>query len=189
MPIQSLQAAFFDLAERSLGFWTASRTQSICHRTSPATCMAKPVWLTRVEKSAHQAACQASGSPLSSLGECCTFIVPAGMQAQPLCLACMAWPASPTLSIYPAGTLSPAGRSPATSMEPCGHQGVQGAGLAARYQSTLACRDSIIYSAFCDRIGDAPVAIKVYNKAKLSTSKLRAIKREAAMMIYMSRKK
>ena len=53
----------------------------------------------------------------------------------------------------------------------------------------LACRDSIIYSAFCDRIGDAPVAIKVYNKARLSGSKLRAIKREAAMMIYMSRKK
>ena len=53
----------------------------------------------------------------------------------------------------------------------------------------LDCRDSIIYSAFCDRIGDAPVAIKVYNKARLSTSKLRAIKREAAMMIYMSRKK
>ena len=33
------------------------------------------------------------------------------------------------------------------------------------------------------------MAIKVYNKARLSTSKLRAIKREAAMMIYMSRKK
>ena len=33
------------------------------------------------------------------------------------------------------------------------------------------------------------VAIKMYNKAKLSASKLRAIKREAAMMIYMTRKR
>ena len=33
------------------------------------------------------------------------------------------------------------------------------------------------------------VAIKMYNKAKLSPSKMRAIKREAAMMIYMTRKR
>lgn len=32
------------------------------------------------------------------------------------------------------------------------------------------------------------VAVKLYNKAKLSASKLRAIKREAAMMAYITRK-
>lgn len=31
--------------------------------------------------------------------------------------------------------------------------------------------------------------MKVYEKSKLSTSKLRAVKREAAMMIYMTRKR
>lgn len=51
------------------------------------------------------------------------------------------------------------------------------------------CRDSIIYSATCEKLKNQQVAIKMYIKAKLSPSKLRAIKREAAMMIYMTRKR
>lgn len=50
-------------------------------------------------------------------------------------------------------------------------------------------RDSVIYSANCSKLKDQMVAIKMYNKAKLSPSKMRAIKREAAMMIYMTRKR
>lgn len=53
----------------------------------------------------------------------------------------------------------------------------------------LNCRDSIIYSANCGKLKDQMVAIKMYNKTKLSPSKMRAIKREAAMMIYMTRKR
>lgn len=53
----------------------------------------------------------------------------------------------------------------------------------------LSRRDSIIYSATCEKLKNQQVAIKMYNKAKLSPSKLRAIKREAAMMIYMTRKR
>ena len=49
-------------------------------------------------------------------------------------------------------------------------------------------RDSTIYSAKCDRMGGRPVAVKLYNKAKLSSSKLRAIKREGAMMSFITRK-
>ncbi|KAL3148438.1 hypothetical protein ABBQ38_013889 [Trebouxia sp. C0009 RCD-2024] len=50
-------------------------------------------------------------------------------------------------------------------------------------------KDSTIYSANCSKLKDQQVAIKMYNKAKLSPSKMRAIKREAAMMIYMTRKR
>lgn len=53
----------------------------------------------------------------------------------------------------------------------------------------LCFRDSVIYSANCSKLKDQMVAIKMYNKAKLSPSKMRAIKREAAMMIYMTRKR
>ncbi|DBA66478.1 TPA: hypothetical protein ACH3X2_002450 [Trebouxia sp. C0005] len=50
-------------------------------------------------------------------------------------------------------------------------------------------KDSTIYSATCSKLKNQQVAIKMYNKAKLSPSKMRAIKREAAMMIYMTRKR
>ena len=53
----------------------------------------------------------------------------------------------------------------------------------------MCCRDSTIYSANCSKLRNQQVAIKMYNKAKLSPSKMRAIKREAAMMIYMTRKR
>lgn len=49
-------------------------------------------------------------------------------------------------------------------------------------------RDSIIYAAHCARLG-GQVAVKVYDKARTSASKLRAIKREAAMMVYLSKKR
>lgn len=48
-------------------------------------------------------------------------------------------------------------------------------------------RDSIIYAAHCARLGGT-VAVKVYDKAHTTGSKLRAIKREAAMMVYLSKK-
>ncbi|KAK9792679.1 hypothetical protein WJX73_008910 [Symbiochloris irregularis] len=49
-------------------------------------------------------------------------------------------------------------------------------------------KDSTIYSATCIPLKGQCVAVKLYNKQKLSTSKLRAIKREAAMMTYITRK-
>jgi hypothetical protein len=50
------------------------------------------------------------------------------------------------------------------------------------------CRDSVIFAAQCAKLG-GQVAVKVYSKERISASKLRAIKREAAMMTYMARKK
>ena len=49
-------------------------------------------------------------------------------------------------------------------------------------------RDSVIYAAHCDKLG-GQVAVKVYSKDRTSASKLRAIKREAAMMVYLSKKR
>lgn len=49
-------------------------------------------------------------------------------------------------------------------------------------------RDSTIYATLCPKLG-MRVAVKVYVKASLSPSKLRAVKREAAMMIMMQRKR
>lgn len=49
-------------------------------------------------------------------------------------------------------------------------------------------RDSTIYATLCPKLG-MRVAVKVYDKAALSPSKLRAVKREAAMMIMMQRKR
>ena len=54
---------------------------------------------------------------------------------------------------------------------------------------TLLCRDCVVYSAYCHKLEGRRVAVKVYEKSKLSASKLRAVKREAAMMIYMTRKR
>ena len=59
---------------------------------------------------------------------------------------------------------------------------------AAILPSECTDRDSTIYSAKCDPLGGRTVAVKLYNKGKLSASKLRAIKREAAMMGYITRK-
>ena len=43
-------------------------------------------------------------------------------------------------------------------------------------------------SATCTVLGNIPVAVKQYAKARLTASKIRAIKREAAMMALMTRK-
>ena len=58
----------------------------------------------------------------------------------------------------------------------------------ATHQLGFACRDSVIYAAHCDKLG-GQVAVKVYSKDRTSASKLRAIKREAAMMVYLSKKR
>ena len=48
-------------------------------------------------------------------------------------------------------------------------------------------QDTVIYSAICARLGGRRVAVKVYDKALLQSTKLRAIKREVAMMMYFMR--
>jgi hypothetical protein len=53
----------------------------------------------------------------------------------------------------------------------------------------FACRDCVVFAAHCQKLDGRRVAVKVYEKSKLSASKLRAVKREAAMMIYMTRKR
>jgi hypothetical protein len=49
-------------------------------------------------------------------------------------------------------------------------------------------RDSVIYAACCAKLG-GKVAVKVYQKSRTSASKLRAIKREAAIMVYLLKKR
>lgn len=49
-------------------------------------------------------------------------------------------------------------------------------------------RDSVIYAAYCPKLG-GKVAVKVYQKNRTSASKLRAIKREAAIMVYLLKKR
>jgi hypothetical protein len=49
-------------------------------------------------------------------------------------------------------------------------------------------RDTIIYSATCPRLSGRVAAVKVYDKAKVAPTKLRAIKREIAMMMFFQRK-
>lgn len=50
-------------------------------------------------------------------------------------------------------------------------------------------KDTLIYSAFCPKLGNRRVAVKVYDKTKVQATKYRAIKREIAMMIYFMRKR
>lgn len=50
-------------------------------------------------------------------------------------------------------------------------------------------QDTLIYSAFCPKLGNRRVAVKVYDKTKVQATKYRAIKREIAMMIYFMRKR
>ena len=54
---------------------------------------------------------------------------------------------------------------------------------------SLLSRDTIIYSATCPRLGGRIAAVKVYDRAKVAPTKLRAIKREIAMMMFFHRKK
>jgi hypothetical protein len=51
------------------------------------------------------------------------------------------------------------------------------------------CRDTVIYSALCPKLGNTRVAIKVYDKHKVQPTKYRAIKREIAMMMYFTNKR
>ncbi len=50
-------------------------------------------------------------------------------------------------------------------------------------------RDSIIYAATCYKLGGKVVALKVYERSKLSSSKMRAIRREISIMNYVTQKK
>lgn len=54
---------------------------------------------------------------------------------------------------------------------------------------SLAHRDSIIYAATCYKLGGKVVALKVYERSKLSSSKMRAIRREISIMNYVTQKK
>ena len=70
-------------------------------------------------------------------------------------------------------------------------QSVQGSWRRHTVDATdgiASCRDSVIYAAYCAKLG-GQVAIKVYQKGRTSASKLRAIKREAAIMTYLSKKR
>lgn len=54
---------------------------------------------------------------------------------------------------------------------------------------TFSHRDSIIYAATCYKLGGKVVALKVYERSKLSSSKMRAIRREISIMNYVTQKK
>ena len=49
-------------------------------------------------------------------------------------------------------------------------------------------RDSTVYSARCQALGGRPFAIKIYSKTAVTEAKLKAIRREASMMVYITRK-
>ncbi|KAK9807170.1 hypothetical protein WJX73_003400 [Symbiochloris irregularis] len=49
-------------------------------------------------------------------------------------------------------------------------------------------RGSTVYSAKCAALGGRPFAIKIYSKDSVSSSKLKAIRREASLMVYTTRK-
>ncbi len=53
----------------------------------------------------------------------------------------------------------------------------------------LTCRDTVIYSASCPKLGNKRVAVKMYDKHKVQPTKYRAIKREIAMMMYFTNKR
>ncbi|RMZ52998.1 hypothetical protein APUTEX25_001117, partial [Auxenochlorella protothecoides] len=48
-------------------------------------------------------------------------------------------------------------------------------------------KDTVIYSAVCLPLGNKIVAVKIYDKSRLASTKVRAIKREVAMMLYFMR--
>lgn len=50
-------------------------------------------------------------------------------------------------------------------------------------------RDTVIYGGCCRKLQGIEVAVKKYDKSKVSSTKLRAIKREVAMMLYLARKR
>lgn len=59
--------------------------------------------------------------------------------------------------------------------------------MCSKCPLSVVCRDTVIYSASCVRFGNQKVALKVYNKERLAATKIRAIKREIAMMIYFQK--
>lgn len=50
-------------------------------------------------------------------------------------------------------------------------------------------KDTVIYGGCCRKLQGIEVAVKKYDKSKVSSTKLRAIKREVAMMLYLARKR
>lgn len=62
--------------------------------------------------------------------------------------------------------------------------------MAARHNNNNKyCRDTVIYSGKCVPLGNKTVAVKVYDKQRLASTKVRAIKREVAMMLYFMRQR
>ena len=47
-------------------------------------------------------------------------------------------------------------------------------------------RDSVVYSATCPKLGGAAVALKVYDKARISANKSRSVRREARIMRFLT---
>ena len=54
---------------------------------------------------------------------------------------------------------------------------------------SLSRRDTIIYGGCCRKLQGIEVAVKKYDKSKVSSTKLRAIKREVAIMLFLARKR
>lgn len=50
-------------------------------------------------------------------------------------------------------------------------------------------KDTVIYGGCCRKLQGTEVAVKKYDKAKVSSTKLRAIKREVAIMLFLARKR
>lgn len=47
-------------------------------------------------------------------------------------------------------------------------------------------KDSVVYSAACPKLGGATVALKVYDKARISANKSRSVRREARIMRFLT---
>jgi hypothetical protein len=52
-----------------------------------------------------------------------------------------------------------------------------------------ACRDSLVYSCTCSKLGSRSVVLKVYDKLKISPVKHRSVRREARIMKYLTHKR
>lgn len=76
-----------------------------------------------------------------------------------------------------------------TTRRVCVHAHALSATLLLHRASCTQHRDSIIYAATCYKLGGKVVALKVYERSKLSSSKMRAIRREISIMNYVTQKK
>ena len=81
-------------------------------------------------------------------------------------------------------------RTPLFCGEACTFQLQLSYSMAARHNNNNKyCRDTVIYSGKCVPLGNKTVAVKVYDKQRLASTKVRAIKREVAMMLYFMRQR